>query len=75
MRGVTVLRGTMGFGGHGEIHSGKLFALSADLPVIVEIIDSPKKISDFMGLFDGVLHKGMATIEAVDTVFFGAVSE
>jgi len=56
-------------------HSSKLFALSADLPVIVEIIDSRKKISDFIALFDQVLHKGMATIEDVDSVFFGAASE
>jgi PII-like signaling protein len=75
MCGATVVRGTMGFGGHGDIHSSKLFAVAADLPVIVEIIDSPEKISDFIGLFDGVLHKGMATIEDVDSVFFGAVSE
>ena len=74
MRGATVLRGTMGFGGHGEIHSSKIFALSADLPVIVEIVDSRKKISDFIALFDEVLHKGMATIEDVDTVFFRDVS-
>ena len=74
MRGATVLRGTMGFGGHGEIHSSKIFALSADLPVIVEIVDSRKKISVFIALFDEVLHKGMATIEDVDTVFFRDVS-
>ncbi len=75
MRGATVLRGTMGFGGHGEIHSSKLFALSADQPVIVEIIDSRKKVSDFITLFDEELNKGMATIEDVDTLFFATASE
>jgi PII-like signaling protein len=74
MRGATVVRGTMGFGGHGEIHSSKLFALAADLPVVVEIIDSRKKIADFVALFDGVLHQGMATIEDIDAIFFGEPS-
>jgi len=70
MRGATVLRGSMGFGGHGEIHTSKLLALSADLPVIVEIIDSREKIQDFIASVDEVLHKGIATIEDVETAFF-----
>ena len=70
MRGATVLRGSMGFGGHGEIHTSKLLALSADLPVIVEIIDSRDKVQDFISVVDGVLHKGIATIEDVETAFF-----
>lgn len=70
MRGATVLRGSMGFGGHGEIHSSKLLALSADLPIIVEIIDSREKVHEFIAVVDDVLHKGLATIEEVETAFF-----
>ena len=70
MRGATVLRGSMGFGGHGEIHTSKLLVLSTDLPVIVEIIDSRTKVEDFVAIVDEVLHKGIATIEDVDTAFF-----
>ena len=52
MRGATVVRGTMGFGGHSEIHSRK-------------------NIQDSISIIGEVLHKGMATVEDVDTSFFG----
>ena len=44
LRGATVVRGAMGYGGHDKIHSGRVFALSAELPVVVEIIDTRKKL-------------------------------
>ena len=70
LRGATVVRGTMGFGGHSEIHTNKVFALAADLPVVVEIIDSREKIHDFVESFHGQLEKGLTTIEDVDTALF-----
>ena len=42
--GATVLRGPMGFGHSSRVHTAKILRLSEDLPVIVEIVDSPEKI-------------------------------
>jgi len=70
LRGATVTRGIMGFGGHSEIHSSKVFALAADLPVVVEIIDSREQVLEFVATFQAQLNKGLATIEDVDTAFF-----
>ncbi len=72
LRGATVVRGAMGYGGHDKIHSGRVFALSAELPVVVEIIDSREKIDAFTTVVKPVLVKGMLTIEDVDAIFFGA---
>lgn len=75
LRGATVMHGMMGFGGHSEIHSSKVFALAADLPVVIEIIDSREKIHDFVAEFEADLQKGLVTVEDVDTAFFAGNSD
>ena len=71
LRGATVLRGTMGFGGHGEIHSSAVFALAADLPLVIEIIDAREKIDRYVTDFLSDLDKGAVTIETVEAGFPG----
>ena len=51
INGTTVLKGIMGFGSSSEIYSNKLWEISEKLPLIVEIIDEPKKIDEF---FDSI---------------------
>ena len=43
LSGATVTRGIMGFGANSKIHTAKLFDISTDLPVIVEIVDTLEK--------------------------------
>ena len=71
LRGATVLRGTMGFGGHGEIHSSRVFALATDLPLVVEVIDEREKIDKYVADYLGELDKGAVTIESVEAAFPG----
>lgn len=40
--GATVLRGVSGFGAHSVYHTQKLLDLSADLPLVVEVVDTQK---------------------------------
>ena len=47
MAGATVLRGIMGFGPGGLIPRSS-WSLAEHVPVIVEIVDSPKRIYDFL---------------------------
>ena len=42
--GATVLRGVAGFGAHSRIHTASLVELSADLPLILEWVDSSKQV-------------------------------
>lgn len=42
--GVTVFRGTTGFGQSGRIHGESLVDLSFDLPLVVEFFDRPDRI-------------------------------
>ena len=45
MAGATVFRGAAGFGAHSRIHTARLEVLSTDLPVVLEVVDSPEKIA------------------------------
>ena len=45
LAGATALRAIEGFGAGGRIHSVKVLHLSEDVPIVVEIIDTPERIA------------------------------
>lgn len=47
LAGATVYKGIMSYGASHSIHTMKIFALSNDLPVIIEIIDNIDKLEEF----------------------------
>lgn len=65
LAGATVLRGPMGFGAHSRMHTAKLLELSTDLPIIVEIVETPAKIQALLPFLDEVVAEGLITIEDV----------
>jgi PII-like signaling protein len=68
LAGATVLRGPMGFGRHSRVHTAKLFELSTDLPVVIEIVDSEEKVEAFLPTVDELVTEGLVTLEAVRIV-------
>ncbi len=68
--GATVLRGIEGFGHASRIHTAKVLRLSADLPVVVEIVDTAEKIEAFLPEVDAAVEEGLATVERVDVRFY-----
>ncbi len=70
LAGATVLRGTTGFGAHSRIHTAKILQLSEDLPIVIEIVDTPEKVEAFLPLVDGAIHEGLATVEKVQVRFY-----
>src|SRR5215470_3917369 len=71
LAGATVLRGPMGFGEHSQIHSAKVLRLSQDLPVVVEIVDSPDKINGFLPVLDAMMGSGLVTLEKIQILHYG----
>lgn len=63
--GATVLRGLCGFGANHTCHTQRLLDLSADLPMIVEVVDSEEKIDAIMPRIDAMMGGGMITLEKV----------
>jgi PII-like signaling protein len=70
--GATVLRGHIGFGQSSHIRTTKILRLSQDLPVIVEIVDSPERIDAFLPVLDGMMTSGLVTIEKIQVIQYGA---
>lgn len=65
LAGATVFRGMMGYGGNSRIHTARLLELSSDLPVMVEVIDTPERIEAFCAVALPMLKKGLMTREPV----------
>lgn len=66
--GATVLRGICGFGAHSVYHSQKLLDLSADLPMIIEAVESEEKVNAVMPRIDAMMSGGMITMEKVKVI-------
>jgi hypothetical protein len=64
--GVTVMRGIEGYGLSSTVHTARLVSLSSDLPVVVEIIDEPTKVREFLDQLDEIVHGGLVTVEEVE---------
>ncbi|MGH7826252.1 MAG: DUF190 domain-containing protein [Candidatus Binatia bacterium] len=70
LAGATVLRGLEGFGAHSRVHTAKILRLSADLPIVVEIVDTLEKIEAFLPIIDDAISEGLATLERVQIRFY-----
>ena len=70
LAGATVLRGTLGFGASSRIHTAKLLRLSEDLPMVIEIVDTPEKIEAFLPDLDAMIGEGLVTLEKVQVIVY-----
>lgn len=72
LAGATVLRGPLGFGHSSRLHSAKVLALSEDLPVVIEIVDSPERIDAFLPILDVMMgDTGLITLERIQVLRYG----
>jgi len=71
LAGATVLRGPMGFGHSSRLHTAKILRLSFDLPVIIEIVDSEAKVTEFLPVLDKMMRGGLVTLEKVQVLRYG----
>ena len=73
--GATVLRGGMGYGHSSTLHTSKILRLSGDLPLVIEIVDSPDRIQSFLPVLDQMMGaadgSGLVTLENVQVLKYG----
>src|SRR5512141_1909623 len=69
--GATVLRGPMGFGHSSRLHTTKILRLSQDLPLVIEIVDSPEKINEFVDAIEPMMGSALVTTEKVKVIRYG----
>jgi PII-like signaling protein len=71
--GATVIHGVAGFGAASVIHTTSIVDLSADLPVLIEVVDDQEHIDKLLPILDEMITKGaLVTIEKVRVLKYGA---
>jgi hypothetical protein len=71
LAGATVLRGPMGFGVSARLHTATILDLSANLPMVVEIVDAEDKLRAFADALAGAKDIGLVTLERVEVLHYG----
>ena len=66
--GATVFRGVGGFGANSHIHTTHLLELSADLPVVIEVVDTEEHIDRLLPILDEMVSEGLVTLEKARVV-------
>jgi len=72
LSGSTVFKGVEGFGAHSVVHAARVFDMSTDLPILIEIVDTEEKIRAFIPILDELVHEGMITLETVEIIRYKA---
>lgn len=74
MAGVTVSKGLISYGASSIISNSKVFTLSDEQPVIIELIDRPERISSFSEIASKLIEKascgGIICIEDVEVILY-----
>ena len=68
LAGATVLHGVAGFGTGSVLHEARLFRLTQDLPVVIEVVDSEEHIQAVLPEVDRMMSGGLITLEKVQVV-------
>lgn len=70
LAGATVYRGIAGFGAHSRIHTAAILDLSTDLPLIIEVIDTPENIDHALETISPMVREGLITVEGVEVIAY-----
>ena len=65
LAGATVFRGIEGFGAASVIHTARILRLSEDLPVLIEIVDTPDNVDAFLPELLAMVGGGLVTTDTV----------
>lgn len=68
LAGATVLRGPMGFGHSHHIQNASILNLSANLPLVIEIVDDEEKLRSFVESLESMKDIGLVTLEKVQVL-------
>jgi uncharacterized protein len=70
LAGATVVRAIAGFGASAMVHTDRILRLSADLPIIVEVVDTEDRIRQVMPELDRMIGGGLITLERVRVILY-----
>jgi PII-like signaling protein len=74
LAGATVLKGVLGYGATARIRTTKILDISADLSMVVEIVDEEGKIEAFQATLSGLMDRansgGLVTLENIRVIHY-----
>ncbi|MDQ6894048.1 MAG: DUF190 domain-containing protein [Acidobacteriota bacterium] len=70
--GATVFHGVAGFGARSVLHTSHILRLSEDLPVVLEVVDSPEHVDRLIPILDEMVTEGLVTMEPVRVLKYAA---
>ena len=68
LAGATVLKGVAGFGLRSVLHTANILKLSADLPLVIEVVDSQEHLDRVLPDVDRMMRGGLITLEKVRVI-------
>jgi uncharacterized protein len=75
LQGATVLKGIMGLRADGAILEEHRWAVSQDLPVVVEIVDGPRRIEGLLARTEPAVADGAITLERAHVVLYRGTAD
>ncbi len=74
LAGATVLKGVLGYGATARIRTAKILDLSADLSMVIEIVDEEAKVEAFQPILSGLFEQancgGLVTLENIRVIHY-----
>jgi PII-like signaling protein len=68
LAGATVYRGILGYGAHRRVHKEKPLHLSHDCSIMISVIDTQKKLEEFLPIVDQMVQEGLVVLSEVDII-------
>lgn len=72
MQGATVLKGFMGLRADGSILEENPWALTQEVPVIIEVVDGPRHVEKLLARVEPAMKDGAITLERAHVVLYRA---
>lgn len=68
LAGATVFHSPMGFGKTSVLKTSKILNLSTDLPMVIDVVDTPDKVAALIPFIDENLKGGLVTVQGVTVI-------
>jgi hypothetical protein len=75
LQGATVLKGFMGLRPDGSILAENMWAITQELPVVVEVVDGPSRIESLLALVEPWFREGNITLERAHVILYRVAGE
>ncbi|MHB8148102.1 MAG: DUF190 domain-containing protein, partial [Vulcanimicrobiaceae bacterium] len=66
--GATIFKGIEGYGSHHQVHSARVFDVSTNLPVLIEVVGDEQQIADVIPSLRDFIPEGLITLDKIQMI-------